>query len=126
MCTYRCCCVSLVAVCSGETGRDEIEERPQGAVAELDLEPRYLVELLDDVEQVEGEQEAGHPEACHRNEVEPAASRMVRVITAAFDADETDQVEDLKTGLQVIFTLEILVNISVAVLVVVKTLFEYF
>lgn len=48
----------------------QIEEGPQRTEDKLNLQPGYLVELLQDVEQVEAEQDTGEPERDHGNPAE--------------------------------------------------------
>lgn len=79
----------------GERGRQQVEEGPQPAEHELDLQPRDAVELLHEVEQVQPEQDAREPERHHRDPGEEGALAVV-VEPRALDADEPEQRQQLE------------------------------
>lgn len=90
-------------VCAGRHGRhcyrrDQVENRPDRAEDQLNLNPWNSEEPLDDMEQIEHEQDAGEPEAGHRHRVEERAACEVGVLRCE-NAYEADQIQNLKGGL---------------------------
>lgn len=81
------------AECGAEDREYQVEDGDDAAEEELDLEPRYLEELLDQVEQVEHKEDPGEPDAGHWDGREPAGA--ARIVAACFNADETQQAQDL-------------------------------
>ena len=59
------------------------------------FQPGDLEELLDDVEEVAGEQYAGGPESSHRDGIEPAAPAMAADVGRQY-ADEADDIQHLR------------------------------
>lgn len=54
---------------------DQVQQRPNRAEDQLDLNPRDSEETLDDVENVEHKQDSSEPEGDHRHRVEERAGR---------------------------------------------------
>lgn len=77
----------------GQNRSNEVQEGPDRAEQELDLQPRDLVELLQDVEQVQAEQDPGEPEGDHRDPAEEGAFTPAAEARAldAYEPEETAQ-----------------------------------
>lgn len=54
---------------------DQVQQSPNSAEDQLDLNPRDSEKALDDVENVEHKQDSGEPEGGHRHRVEECARR---------------------------------------------------
>lgn len=85
----RCSRMRVVMNGSGQDRHEQIEESPQRAEHELNLQPRDLVELLHHVEEVEPEQDAGEPERYHRDPTEERPSGLI-VEIRKLDANEPE------------------------------------
>lgn len=81
-----------------DTGRrDQIQERPESAEDQLDLNPRDSEETLDDMKDVKHKQDPREPEAGHRDKIEEGAALKARIFRD-FNADEPDDIECLNVG----------------------------
>lgn len=77
----------------GQNRSNQVHERPDRAEQELKFQPGYLVELLQDMEEIQAEQDPGEPEGDHRDPAEEGAFTPAAQARAldAYEPEETAQ-----------------------------------